>query len=285
MPRYHLTPDNVPKLCKAKPGECPLGGEHFTTRRDAENASEKAFEHMHNNRPTPSLKHYTTKDQAIEALTRRLQELDNDYQRDQSDHTRMQAEMLSNIKQQLQHEHEHDYKTLHDYAVSINEADEGSDAAALLENKAREQLCKQYYYDYDEVNSWLRDDVINGTKMADIYREQYHKDDEPSPSVIVWNAHEDSGTYTVTAAYESNELPYDSDDARDEAKTLQSWIAGQNSDGIGESLEQCELDGKYYKMDWQPQLSSITNDQRNGLTVITYSGQLDIEDSTDDEWM
>ncbi len=34
---YHITPDG-PKICSAKPGNCPLGGEHFPFKGDAESS-------------------------------------------------------------------------------------------------------------------------------------------------------------------------------------------------------------------------------------------------------
>ena len=43
MPRFHIS-NGVPSRCKAKPGNCPLGGEHYETLDEASRAAEDAAE-------------------------------------------------------------------------------------------------------------------------------------------------------------------------------------------------------------------------------------------------
>lgn len=41
MTRYHIGKNGEPRICKAQPGKCPLGGEHYTTINAAYQAAEK----------------------------------------------------------------------------------------------------------------------------------------------------------------------------------------------------------------------------------------------------
>ena len=49
MSKFHINKHGVPALCKAKPGNCPLGGDetHFGSREEAQEAINKINEEKH----------------------------------------------------------------------------------------------------------------------------------------------------------------------------------------------------------------------------------------------
>lgn len=119
-------------------------------------------------------------------------------------------------------------------------------------------------------NEWLQDTDPTGETMARIYTDRY----EPTtaPTTIKWHIDENTETYTVNATY-----PGTIEDT--ELEQLQQWISGQNSDGLGESLEQHCINGKYYSMDWQPVLIAIQEEPNK--TTATYKGNVNITEDED----
>lgn len=43
MARYHISPDGVARVCRAPEGHCRFGGEHYSSRHEAQQASEQQF--------------------------------------------------------------------------------------------------------------------------------------------------------------------------------------------------------------------------------------------------
>lgn len=123
-------------------------------------------------------------------------------------------------------------------------------------------------------NEWLHDIDPTGETMAGYYNGRYNP---TTPlTTIKWNIDEDNETYTVTATYHHENIN------EEETERLRKWISGQNSDGLGESLEQQSINNKYYSLDWEPTLTTIQEEP--GKTTITYKGQVNITDDEDDEW-
>lgn len=110
----------------------------------------------------------------------------------------------------------------------------------------------------------------NAATMARIYTDRCKP--AIAPTTIKWHIDENTETYTVNATY-----PAAIED--EETEQLRQWIAGQNSDGLGESLEQHCINGKYYSMDWQPVLIVIQEEPNK--TTATYKGNVNITEDED----
>lgn len=119
-------------------------------------------------------------------------------------------------------------------------------------------------------DEWLHDTDPTGETMAKIYTDRYKP--ATAPTTIKWHIDESTETYTVNATY-----PAAIED--EETEQLRQWIAGQNSDGLGESLEQHYINGKYYSMDWQPVLIAIQEEPNK--TTATYKGNVNITEDED----
>lgn len=119
-------------------------------------------------------------------------------------------------------------------------------------------------------DEWLHDTDPTGETMAKIYTDRCKP--AITPTTIKWHIDENTETYTVNATY-----PAAIED--EETEQLRQWIAGQNSDGLGESLEQHCINGKYYSMDWQPVL--ITIQEEPNKTTATYKGNVNITEDED----
>lgn len=71
MPMYHINKNGVPSVCKAKPGNCPYGGQdgnenHFSNIEDAQKAADKIHEKEFNLLPNNQLNLSPSASQKIE---------------------------------------------------------------------------------------------------------------------------------------------------------------------------------------------------------------------------
>lgn len=72
--RYHINKHGVPAICRAKPGNCPLGGdnEHFDSKEDAQKHADKMNEQAHSLLPTMSSSEPTVKFSSLKEFKQEL---------------------------------------------------------------------------------------------------------------------------------------------------------------------------------------------------------------------